>query len=195
MRRLLRRLKSRWGIALQSDSAFIEAAFREILGRNPDLDGLTHYRRVLREGVGRTAVLLELMRSDEFRAKLKPAASTLPDLKTIRPECYGETTDRTNGERIAVFNARAQSDFDWLESAIITNGYYNAPGVSNLEVHADKRVMAELLASFQPAKALELGCAAGGLLQCLQDLGVLAEGVEISAMALERASDQVRDRI
>jgi hypothetical protein len=35
---------------------FVEAAYREILGRNADLDSLNHYRQVLRTGVGRTAV-------------------------------------------------------------------------------------------------------------------------------------------
>ena len=61
-----------------------------------------------------------------------------------------------------------------------------------LEVDFDKRLVAEMLAPFAPAAALELGCAAGAVLECLQDLGVEAEGIDISAMALERASERVR---
>lgn len=197
IRRILRRLRSRWGPALQSDTDFIEAAFREILGRNADLDGLNHYRRVLREGLGRTAVLLEIMRSEEFRATLTKGHSgpPLPDLTAQRPASYRRTVDRSNGQPITVFDAIAPADFDWLEAAILQHGYYEQPGVWVLGVDADKRVIAELIAAFEPARALELGCAAGAVLQCLDELGIEAEGVEISSMAIARAPARVRTRI
>ena len=195
MRRLLTRLKARLAPVLQSDTAFVEAAFMEILGRPPDLDGLTHYRRVLREGLGRTAVLLDIMRSDEFRAKLQPVIPALPDLRRLRPDRYGDAIDRTNGETIPVFETQSPDDFDWLEKAIIDYGYYESPGVWVLGVDSDKRVIAEIIAAFAPARPLELGCAAGAVLQCLLEYGVVAEGVEISAMAIARAPAAVRSRI
>jgi hypothetical protein len=195
MQRLLKRVKARWGPAFQSDTDFIESAFREILGRNADLDGLTHYRRVLREGLGRTAVLLDIMRSEEFTSRLAKVAPTLPDLRQQRPDSYRETIDRSNGQTIHVFDARSSPDFDWLEEAILRNGYYEKPGVWILGLDADKRVMAEIIASFAPQLALELGCAAGAVLESLQDLGVTAEGIEISSMALAKAPPRVRDRI
>lgn len=195
MRRFIKRLKGRWGSAFQSNDQFIEAAFREILGRNADLDGLNHYRRVLREGVGRTAVLLEIMRSEESTAKLTKRPSSLPSLRSIRPERYRDVVDRSNGQTIPVFEAASNSDFDWLETAIMTNGYYENPGVWNLGIDADKRVIAEIVASFPTTRVLELGCASGAVLECLQDYGVMAEGVEISSMALAHASPRVRDRI
>ena len=196
MRRFLNRLKARLSPVLQSDTAFIEAAFVEILGRRADLDGLNHYRRVLRDGLGRTAVLLDIMRSEESRAKLQPPpSSSLPDLRRLRPERYAEAIDRTNGDMIPVFEAETATDVDWLERAIIDYGYYEKPGVWVLDVDADKRVVAEIIAAFGPARALELGCAAGAVLQCLLDYGVVAEGVEISAMAIARAPENVRARI
>ncbi len=127
MRRFLKRLQGRLSLALASDTAFIETAFREILGRNPDLDGLNHYRRVLREGMGRTAVLLDIMRSEEFTSRLTPQVSALPDLRGMRPDRYRETRDRTNGQVIPVFDAASPADFDWLESAIITHGTTKSP--------------------------------------------------------------------
>ena len=195
MHRFLKRLEGRLSLALASDTAFIETAFREILGRNPDLDGLNHYRRVLREGMGRTAVLLDIMRSEEFRSRLTPPASVLPDLRAIRPDRYRETRDGTNGQVISVFDAGSPADFDWLENAIITHGYYEKPGVWVLGVDADKRVVAEIVASFGPRRALELGCAAGAVLECLESRGILAEGIEISSMARERAPAPLRGRI
>ena len=198
---LLRRLKNRLGLALSSDTAFIETAYHEILGRRPDIDGLNHYRQVLRGGMGRTAVLLEIVQSEEFLAKREKAAAraaislSFPDLRETRPDRYRRTTDRTNGQSITVFEAESASDFDWLESAIIDFGYYEQPGVWTLEVDTDKRVVAEMIASFAPRRPLELGCAAGAVLECLDDRGITAEGVEISSMAIAKASERVRGRI
>jgi hypothetical protein len=195
LRRFFTRLKGRWGPAFQSDTAFVESAFREILGRNADLDGLNHYRRVLREGLGRTAVLLDIMRSEEFVSKLEKPEPGLPSLRALRPDRYRGAIDRTNGQSITVFDVSSEADFDWLEDAIVKFGYYEKPGVWTLGVDADKIAIAEIIASFSPRRAIELGCAAGAVLECLEDRGVSAEGIEISAMAREKASPRVRGRI
>jgi Methyltransferase domain/Domain of unknown function (DUF4214) len=193
--RLLRRLAARLRPMLQSDTAFIEEAYREILGREVDRDGLDHYRRVLRDGLSRSAVLLDLMRSEESIARLQPKAPPLVSLRHLRPGHYRRAIDRTNGQTIDVFDAKSAEDFDWLEQMILTHGYYEKPGVWNLGVDFDKRTIAELIASFAPARALEIGCAAGAVLSCLEDLGIRAEGVEISASAIAQAPEQVRSRI
>jgi hypothetical protein len=193
--RWFKRFGSRFGPALQSDTSFIEAAYLEILGRPADQDGLDHYRRVLREGLGRTAVLLSLMRSAEFTSTLQQQAPALPDLRALRPDRYRTAIDRTNGLSIPVFVAQSAADFDWLEAAILEHGYYEKPGVWNLGVDADKRVVAEIIASFAPQQPIELGCAAGAVLECLLEYGVTAEGVEISSAAIDKASARVRSRI
>jgi hypothetical protein len=196
MRRFIRRVASRLEPVLQSDTAFIEAAYLEILGRPADQDGLDHYRRLLAQGLGRTAVLLSLMRSSEFQDSLARKTTAIVDLRAMRPDQYRVGVDRTNGQSILLFDARAPADFDWLESAILDYGYYEQPGVWNLGVDTDKRAIAEIIAAFAPARALELGCAAGAVLDCLDEAGCPgAEGIEISAMAIARASDRVRPRI
>src|SRR5204862_242391 len=50
-------------------------------------------------------------------------------------------------------------------------------------------------ARLDPAPRDIPGRAAGAVLECLQDLGVEAEGIDISAMAKARASERVRARI
>src|SRR6266567_1996404 len=193
---LFRRLKARFEPILLSDSAFVDAAFREILHREADHDGLEFYRGVLRQGLGRTAVLLDIMRSDEFRGSLAAARpSSLPNLIVQRPERYRRTLDRVSDQSILVFDAASASDFDWLESAIIANNYYEEPGVWVLDVDFDKRLVAEMMAAFAPDAALELGCAAGAVLECLAELGISADGVEISSMAIAKAPERVRGRI
>src|SRR5215217_2897371 len=115
--RLLKYLKARLEPIFQSDSAFVDAAFRDILGRDADQGGLDFYRGVLRSGVRRNAVLLDIMRSEEFRRSLAPAAhSSLPNLVVERPERYRRTTDRVNGSSMLVFNVESREDFDWLET-------------------------------------------------------------------------------
>jgi hypothetical protein len=193
---LIKYLTARLEPIFVSDRAFVDGAFRDILGRDADQGGLDFYRGVLRSGVRRTAVLLDIMRSPEFQRSLAPhAPSTLPNLVVQRPERYRRAVDRNSGQSILVFHAASADDFDWLESAIITNGYYEAPGVWVLEVDFDKRLVAEIIAAFAPSAALELGTAAGAVLECLDDLGVAAEGVEISAMAIAKAAERVRPRI
>ena len=193
---LLKYLKARLEPIVESDTAFVDRAFREILGRDADRGGLDFYRGVLRQGVGRTAVLLDIMRSEEFRRTLTAGApSKLPNLVIQRPERYRRTVDRANGSSMLVFAVESPADFDWLERQIIDGGYYEEPGVWVLDVDFDKRLIAEMLAAFAPSAALEIGCAAGAVLQCLDDLGVAGEGVEISAMAIARAVDRVRPRI
>ena len=193
---LFRYLKARLEPLLLSDATFIDRAFREILGRDADQGGLEFYLGVLRGGISRNAVFLDIMRSEEFRATLAPAAPTsLPNLVSLRPERYRRTVDRSTGQSILVCEIESPADADWLEDAIITHGYYEKPGVWILDVDFDKRLVAEMLSSFAPRAGLELGCAAGAVLECLEDLGVEAEGIDISAMAVARASDRVRSRI
>jgi hypothetical protein len=191
-----KRLKARLDPIFLSDTDFIDTAFREVLGREADQGGLEFYRGVLRKGVRRNAVFLDIMRSEEFRRTLGPAAqSSLPNLVVMRPERYRRTLDRSTGQSILVFDTVSPADADWLEQAIITHGYYEKPGVWVLDVDFDKRLVAEMLSAFAPRAALELGCAAGAVLECLQELGIEAEGVDISAMAVQRASQRVRERI
>ena len=193
---LFKRLRARLEPLLLSDDEFIDRAFREILQRDADRGGLDFYRGVLKQGVRRNAVFLDIMRSDEFRRTLAPAGqATLPNLVAMRPERYRRTVDRSSGQSILVYEMASAADADWLEDAILRHGYYEKPGVWVLDVDFDKRVVAEILAAFAPSAALELGCAAGAVLECLQDLGVEADGIDISAMAKERAPDRVRARI
>jgi hypothetical protein len=196
IQRFLRRLSSRFGPALQSDTAFIEMAYRQILNRPADQDGLNYYRSLLRDGLGRTSVLLSMFRSDEFVNQLRPVvASDRAGLRPLRPAQYEEKVDRTNGKTISVFRVDSAGDFDWLESAILEHGYYEKPGVWNFGIDTDKRVIAEIIRSLGPSRAIELGCAAGAVLSCLRQGGVDAHGIEISSLAIQKAEPDVRAKI
>jgi Domain of unknown function (DUF4214) len=51
------------------DEAFVTSAYKAILGRTPDPDGLQNYLTQVRGGVEKTHILAELSRSPEGRAK------------------------------------------------------------------------------------------------------------------------------
>ena len=193
-RKLLARINGRFGLALSSDRAFVERAYRDVLQREADQDGLRFYLGLLRDGHSRMAVLLSLARSEEFAGKLAPRAAA-PDIRRLRPSAYHADVDTRTGAALLVFEHDSPEGFDWLESMILEHGYYEQPGVWGFEVDTDKRVMAEVVAALGPRTALELGCASGAVMRCLDELGVRAEGVEISAMAVARAAPEVRPRI
>ncbi len=69
---LFARLKARLEPIFLSDSAYVDHAFRVILGREADRGGLEFYRGLLRQGVSRTAIFLYISQSDEFRRSLAP---------------------------------------------------------------------------------------------------------------------------
>ena len=100
-----------------------------------------------------------------------------------------------SGPDLLAFEVRAPADFDWIERMILTHGYYEHEGVWDLALGPDKQAMAEIMAAFGPGRSLEIGCASGAVLHYLAGLDVLGEGVEISRMAVERASPDVRARI
>jgi SAM-dependent methyltransferase len=122
-------------------------------------------------------------------------AHQLPDLRALRPEAYVARWPIWPAAELLAFEARTAEDFDWLETMIHQHGYYEHEGVWSLELSPDKRAMAEIMAAFRPRRALELGCATGPVLHYLCGLGLHAEGVEVSRMAVERAFPDVRDRI
>lgn len=112
----------------------------------------------------------------------------------LRPDRYHYVKNAGNIDTL-VFRVGAEADFDWLEDAILRYGYYERPNVWSMAVDADKRFLAEMIGTLEPASLLDVGCANGPLLQALEDLGIAGEGVEISSYALEHAFPAVRERI
>jgi SAM-dependent methyltransferase len=177
-----------------SDEEFLAQAYRALLDREPDREGLATSLEALAGGSSRADVLRRIVGSGEYRQQAVRRYFPLVDLRAIRPERYSDL-DRGDLEPLVLFHAEGPGDFDWIESAILEGGYYDKPGVWGLSVDDDKRLMAELVKSLQPARVLELGCASGAVLQCLQAQGVEVSGVEISQAAIDAAAPDVRGRI
>lgn len=171
----------------------LDRVFRRLLGRDVDPISLAIYGEALRKGWDAADVAFDLVESDEFINKLLRQYTQLPSLRAKRPDRF--ETARVGDATMDVFRVDGPGDVDWLEEQILTNRYYETPGTWSFALDWDKRAMAEILSGFAPRRALELGCSNGSVLKGLADLGYVAEGIEISALALERAQPEVKGRI
>jgi SAM-dependent methyltransferase len=172
----------------EDDTAFIDRAYRTLLGRDVDDVGRATYLKQLAAGRAREDIVLDLATSREYAARFDPP-------RKRRPDQYRLMLDRTRTSAFWAFDVRAPEDYDWLESVILAEGYYDTPGVWSYVLDDDKRIMADLISRFEPKRALEVGCSSGSVLAALHDLGVEAEGVELSREAVEHARADVKDRI
>lgn len=177
-----------------SDEAFVGRVYRELLEREPDPEGLRSSLSGLAGGSARADVIRRVVASEEYRGPALRRYFPLTDLRRLRPERYGLIAN-PGDEPAVVFTAGEPADFDWMESAILDGGYYDKPGVWSFGIDTDKRLMAEIVASLEPTRVLELGCATGTVLQGLHDRGVVAEGIEISEAAIRSAFPDVRGGI
>jgi methyltransferase family protein len=145
----------------------------------------------LRVGVPPAEIAVMLATSDEYKQRISLATSP----RRREPQRYRLTVDLSGTSPFWAFDVTDDRDFDWLESAIIDDGYYEHSGVWTLEPDEDKRIMGELLASLGAHKVLELGCSSGTVLSVLESHGVYAEGVEISRFAYDHAAPDIRANI
>lgn len=178
-----------------TDEEFIAAAYRRILEREVDDYGRASCLRLLQAGKGRGSIVGTLLLSEEHVNRVVADHYTILNLREFAPERFEVLRTITGDADVPVVRAESPADFDWLEQAILENGYYEKPGVWSLGIDVDKRVMAEILSAFSPVRPLEIGCASGAVLECLDEREIRAEGVEISQMAIERAHPRVKDRI
>jgi len=185
------RLRPRANADRSDPDGFVDDLYRRLLGRPADPAGLATFVGLLRDGVPRAEVAVMLATSDEYKQRIISATSP----RRRAPERYRLAVDLTGTSPFYAFDVTDDADFDWLESAIIDDGYYEHTGVWSLEPDEDKRIMGELLASLGARKALELGCSSGTVLSVLASHGVDAEGIEISRLAYEHAAPEVRPKI
>lgn len=183
---------------LASDRGFLQRAYRDLLGREIDEYGLAYYLEILASGGSRARILVSLFKSDECldrRIKESTLQPALPNIRALRPSRYDSVCHPVTQENVLVFTAMDEGDFDWLEAMILEHGYYEKDGIWGVVINLDKRVMAEIVAHFAPKRALEIGCANGTVMQCLYELDVFCEGVEISQLAIQRAFPEIKDNI
>lgn len=178
-----------------TDQLFLKKAYQEILGRDIDSEGLNYYVKFLQDGHSRTDILMILVKSEEFINKVLRENTSIQNLRELRPLNYHTVDDILQNNKALVFTAETKDDFDWLESMILEHGYYERPSVWSFSIDTDKKIMAEIMSSFQPNRALEIGCANGTVMKCLYEMNIFCEGVEISTRAINKAFPEIKKNI
>jgi SAM-dependent methyltransferase len=177
-----------------SDQEWLAGAYRGAFGRDPDPEGLRFYQELLDGGTSRRDLARTLVRSDEHVNRVTAELYDLPNLCERWPDRYVEARSRKDGHVLA-FRAETPEWFDRLEAAILASDYYEKPGIWEFSLNRDKRLMAEIVASLEPAGVLEIGCSNGTVLQALHERGVRVTGLDISPSAAALADASIRDRI
>jgi SAM-dependent methyltransferase len=178
-----------------SDEEFIRQSYLELLQREPDAGGAAYYAELLAGGAPRAQLIDAWAASDEHVNRVVAEVYPQEDLRRRHPERYADVPDTDGSSLVPCYRADGDEDFAWIGSKIDEHGYYDRPGIWGYSINADKRVMADLLANFQPRTALDLGCANGTVMKCLFDLGVRSEGIELSAAAARQAFPEIRANI
>jgi hypothetical protein len=193
-------LASQLGPESTDDATFVSVTFSELLGRTPEEEGLRNGVARLQSGVTRESYALEVIRSTEARNREEATIAGLahlPDLLGLHPERYelARSTGNQTGRPVPVLRVWGPDDVDWVERMILQHGFYEVPNAWHLDVDTDKQVLGQVVAAFQPTRSLELGCSSGAVLSVLDELGIAAEGIDISASSKDRAAPAVRGRI
>ena len=188
--------KSLWEHTTEEQNlAFLKETYQRLFGRPIDEEGLKRYGSFLQQGKRREEILFELISSDEWVSKILQENIGLKNISPLKPSQYITELNLLTSEPLLTFKILGPQDFDWLETMIRQNAYYERPGIWSYGLDLDKQRIAEIVAEFSPQKVLEIGCSSGAILKALYDRGVEGEGVEISAMAIQRAFPEIKDKI
>jgi SAM-dependent methyltransferase len=182
-----------------SDEEFVSSLYRRLLGRRPDAGGMATQVEFLSHGGSRAELVLNFVGAPEFlyrtvRDNVRDYIRLLPIIDE-RPANYGVSETLSGVGKVRVFSVSGEADFDWLEKKIIENDYCERPGVWSFSLDEDKRMMAVVASVFSPGSVLDFGCSNGAVLKSLRDLGIAAEGIEISRLALDMAFPEIRENI
>ncbi len=175
--------------------AFLKETYQRLFGRTIDEEGLKKYSRLLLQGTRREEIIFELISSEEWVSKILQDHIRLKNISILKPSQYLADINLMTSEPLTTFKILGPQDFDWLETMIRQNDYYERPGIWGYGLDSDKQRIAEMAGEFSPQQVLEIGCSSGAILKALYDRGVEGEGVEISAMAIRRAFPEIKDKI
>jgi FkbM family methyltransferase len=167
--------------------------YRGILGREPDLAGLSDKVDLLRSGPVLEHVIRTFVDSPEFRSRQLDAAIPtveLPDLTQAMPEMY--TREAVGGTTATVYTARSDADIGRMAGLIERHRYYDAFGVWSPVIDLDKEVTAGIVRGLGARSCFELGCFTGPVLSLLAEAGISVAGAEVSHTAFTFAYPNVR---
>lgn len=183
-------------IVLRADRDIVSALYEGLVGRVADVDGLNQNVEALRSGVPLSAVIGNMINSEEFKSKavnLVFPAADLPDLTKFMPNNY--RIEQAAHGACTVFRAGSDDDISMMEQLIDKYRYYDSLGVWNPRIDLDKRVTASIVCGLGARSCLELGCFTGPVLSVLEEAGLEVAGIEVSHLAFVMAYSNIRNHM
>lgn len=181
-----------------SDDLFVDTCYEVFLGRQSDIDGKRSAVAALKQGMSRLDFIKSLVSSLEYYTKLMAHLGTgirLPNLREIQPEKYRWAKTCYNDDKTLTLYAKKSINYDWIETMIIKNGYYEMANIWSFGIDVDKHIIAEMVSRFNVSCCLEIGCSTGSVLKLLDEKNIYGEGIEISHWALANCYSDIRHRI
>ncbi|OQY13951.1 MAG: hypothetical protein B6I30_01990 [Desulfobacteraceae bacterium 4572_187] len=181
-----------------SDGFFVDLCYECFLGRKSDIEGRRNAVAALKHGMSRLDFIKSLVSSSEYYTKLVAilqVGAKLPNLRDMQPERYKWSKNCYNDDKTLVLYVKNSIDYDWVETMIIENGYYETGGVWSFAIDVDKHLIAEIVSRFNVSCFLEIGCSTGSVLKLLDEKKIYGEGTEISHSALANCYQSIRQRI
>jgi hypothetical protein len=128
---------------------FLTAVYARLLGRRPDPAGRAEFLGQLARGGSPADIVMQIAQSEEFAQRTLLRRSP----RRRRSDRYRLAIDVDGEHAHWVFEATADQDFDWLESILLDDGYFDR--------HRNRRpvaedVMSDAVEQFLPAHPLEL---------------------------------------
>jgi SAM-dependent methyltransferase len=178
---------------------FVRNIYRGTLHREPDGDSFFKFVNGLSSGrISQLDVVEEIARSpDNWVVATNNifGKHNLPNLFEHYPSRYTLTPGTPGHGNINVFIATEDADFDWLESHIYSDGFYETVGEWILVPYEGFSILADQICELGGNSVLEIGCSNGQVIKALLDSGKDANGIEVSHLSMALASSVVRPRI
>ena len=182
-----------------SNVEFASAAYRAILGREPDEGGAANFARALDNGIlDRAGVLKEMAESGERWIRSSAnlfGRHNLHNLIETNSERYGFVPRKNGQGETRILRVQTRADYDWIERHIYEDGFYETMGGWILSADKAFGILADQVCDIGGKSILEIGCSNGQILGHLKQRGWDVNGVEISHLAVFLAPYEIRKRI
>ncbi len=144
---LKKKIKSRMRLFWMSDRRFLELAYREILGRELDEEGLKFFTNLLSLGFSRWEIILSLIRSEEFIKKTKREHSELVSdqifLEKVYRLLFGREIEEEGLQRYSQLFQRGEDRFTVLSILLRSSEFINKVLSDNLPLKDIRHLKSE----------------------------------------------------
>lgn len=129
---------------------FLTGVYARLLGRRPDPAGRAEFLGQLARGAAPADIVVQIAMSDEFAQRTLLRHSP----RRRRADRYRLAIDLEATNAHWVFDVSADQDFDWLESTLLDDGYFDRHRTRSRR--SGETVFADLVEQFGPTRPLEL---------------------------------------